>query len=730
MRRWLWVVCGAAGAVLYGCSASLDFDELSSEHWRVEGAPAGVFRADNGKCLDAEGCGGPSGRVQMCECGERLPQQRWTVARDDTLRAQNKCLDLAEPRDSDGVQLTLAECNASASQGWLVLHDKVLHTGTSKCLDVSANVTGEGSPLQLWTCRDGNLNQAWKVPGPTRQPGPFGDSVLVFEPTQPASEIQHQLNAVFALERESQFGEHRFALLFAPGEYDVQVQLGFYTQVLGLGRKPDDVVIHGNVRVDADWNDQPANGDPLFRNATFNFLRGVENLSVVPAGREELWLAARGTSYRRMHLDGDLIIAQQPGWNSGGFIADSLIDGDVRGPGQQQWLARSSQWQQWRDEQWNYVFVGDVNAPAPSPIESVVPTVPRIREKPFLYRTSDADADYQVFVPALRTDAPAGPSWTSARGEEVGTSVPLADFMIATPADDADALNAALDAGRHLLLTPGIYELQETLRVSRSDTIVLGIGLATLKPNGGVVALQVADEADGVKIAGLLVDAGSTLSPKLMAVGEPGSTRDHAANPSSLHDVYFRVGGPSDAAAAVSLEIASSNVIADNLWFWRASQIAKYPETAVIGWDRVRAANALTVGGRDVTVYGLFAEHYQEHQVRWLGEGGETYLFMSELPFDMPDQSEWRDGDQRGFPAYQVAPEVREHRAVGLSAYCASFGDGVSLDRAFVAPEADAISFTNMVTVSLDGKCAIDHVFNERIDPDEVSSMLRHLSFP
>ncbi len=55
--------------------------------------------------------------------------------------------------------------------------------------------------------------------------------------------------------------------------------------------------------------------------------------------------------------------------------------------------------------------------------------------------------------------------------------------------------------------------------------------------------MTVAD-VDGVKVAGIMFDAGTTNSPVLMEVGPAGSSADHAANPTSLHDVFFRIGGP------------------------------------------------------------------------------------------------------------------------------------------------------------------------------------------
>src|SRR5690242_1372112 len=79
----------------------------------------------------------------------------------------------------------------------------------------------------------------------------FGPNVLSFHPKMTSAAIQEAVNKVYALQKDSQFGSARFALLFAPGEYRVDVPVGYYTQVLGLGASPDQVHIAGDVRSDA-----------------------------------------------------------------------------------------------------------------------------------------------------------------------------------------------------------------------------------------------------------------------------------------------------------------------------------------------------------------------------------------------------------------------------------------------------------------------------------------------
>ena len=358
----------------------------------------------------------------------------------------------------------------------------------------------------------------------------LGPNVIVFDPSMSTASIQAQIDNVYAIERPNHFGTPRHALLFRPGTYNVNVPVGFFTQVLGLGRSPDDVSI-ATVRSDAFLNNN---------NATQNFWRGIENFATGAAGGTIQWAVSQAVPFRRIHARGNLVLHQNGGWGSGGWISDSRIDGNVGSGPQQQWISRNAQWGSWTGTNWNMVFVGVVNAPAgswPSPAYTKIAQTPVVREKPYLYLDG---GQYAVFVPSLRTNS-TGISWAS--GPTPGTSIPISQFHVAKSATDTAAtINAALAAGKHLLLTPGVYNLTDTIRVTRPNTVVLGLGFATLRAANGLAAMTVAD-VDGVVLAGVLFDAPPTSSPVLLEVGPAGSSASHAANPTSLHDVFFRVGG-------------------------------------------------------------------------------------------------------------------------------------------------------------------------------------------
>jgi len=268
-------------------------------------------------------------------------------------------------------------------------------------------------------------------------------------------------------------------------------------------------------------------------------------------------------------------------------------------------------------------------------------------------------------------------------------------------------MNAALAAGKNLLITPGVYHLNQTLNVTRPDTVVLGMGLATLIPDNGITALTTAD-VDGIKIAGVLVDAGTTNSQTLMRIGPDGSSANHAANPVTLNDVFFRIGGATVGKATQSLVVNSQNTIGDDNWIWRAD----HGNNNTFGWSTNTAANGLVVNGANVIMYGLAVEHYQQYQTLWNGNGGRTYFYQSEMPYDVPNNGSWTPGGENGYPSYKVANSVTSHQAWGLGVYCFfSTNSSVVADRAIEVPGSGS-AFHDMVTVSLGGTGTISHVIN------------------
>ncbi|MFC6065521.1 hypothetical protein [Streptomyces ochraceiscleroticus] len=560
---------------------------------------------------------------------------------------------------------------------------------------MAAALPAAGLPALTTAASAAPAAPAGRAADPLPGGGDLGPNVLVFDPSTP--DIQGKLDEIFRQQERAQFGTGRYALLFKPGTYHgLNAQLGFYTSIAGLGLSPDDTSINGDVTVDAGWFDG---------NATQNFWRSAENLALTPVSGTNRWAVAQAAPFRRMHIRGGLNLAPDGyGWASGGYIADSRVDGTVGPYSQQQWYTRDSAVGGWTNAVWNMVFSGVEGAPAqgfPDPPYTTLDTTPVSREKPFLYLDGDA---YRVFLPEKRTNA-RGITWGS--GTPRGTSLPLSQFYVVRPGTSATTMNQALDQGLHLLLTPGIHHVDRAVEVKRANTVVLGLGYATLIPDGGVTALKVAD-VDGVRLAGFLIDAGSVNSATLLEVGPEGASVDHAANPITVQDVFLRIGGAGAGKATTSMVINSNHTIVDHTWVWRADH------GDGVGWETNRADYGVRVNGADVLATGLFVEHFNKYDVEWRGERGRTIFFQNEKAYDAPNQAAVQDGTTKGYAAYKVADSVTTHEGWGLGSYCYYNVDPtIRQDHAFAAPRTPGVKFHDLLVVSLSGHGQFEHIIND-----------------
>jgi hypothetical protein len=543
----------------------------------------------------------------------------------------------------------------------------------------------------------------------------FGPNVRIFDPSMPTSEIQATVNAIRDEQVDAEMGTQRYALLFKPGTYGspaepLIIQVGYYTEVAGLGASPADVVINGHVDV---YNRCLAPDNCI---ALVNFWRSVSNLTINIMGETgcrasaNFWAASQAAPMRRVNVTGGNLTlfdycTAGPQFASGGFIADSKTGFVINGS-QQQYIVRNSSIGGWSNAVWNQVFAGVQGAPAqtfPSPPYTTLATTPVSREKPYLY--VDAEGMYNVFVPDARTDT-SGTTWET--GPTAGESILLSDFFLARPSDSVKTINMELARGKHLLLTPGVYDVDRSISVRRSDTVVLGLGVPTLTAVDGAVPMRVAD-VKGVDIAGLMIDAGTVDSPVLLQVGTPHAKKSDPSDPTTLHDVFFRIGGPHVGKATVSLEVNSDNVLLDHIWAWRAD----HGVDGSFGWEVNTADTGVTVNGDDVTATGLFVEHYQKYNTIWNGENGTTILFQNELPYDPPNQAAYQHDGVLGWAAYKVADSVRRHELWGGGSYVFfNVNPTIHATRGFEVPETPGIEMRHLLTVNLSAG-TIDHVVND-----------------
>jgi hypothetical protein len=564
--------------------------------------------------------------------------------------------------------------------------------------------------------------------GSTAGPGQprLGPNVYVFSPRTPQARIQSTVNLIASKQAGDQFGGQRYALLFKPGRYGspahpLFLRVGYYTSVAGLGELPRDVVING--AVDSVNQCLPA-AQPGMTNCTAldNFWRSLSNLTInlpspatgAPCQQTaEFWATSQAAPVRRVQVNGFTSLmdyCSKPGYSSGGFIADSVFAGKpLLNGSQQQFLVRDSTLPGWSNSVWNQVFCGDAGAPAQNfgsgGQYTTLAACPVTAEAPFLEVNSSRT--YSVFVPAVRRDS-AGPSF--ARGPTSGTAVPIRRFFVATPSDSARVIDGALARGQDLLLTPGVYHVQQTIEVRRPGTVVLGLGFPTLVPADGIAAMRIAS-VPGVKLAGLIFDAGAVTSPVLLQVGEsPGAGRADPADPTRLQDVFFRIGGAGPGRATTSLVVNSSDVLLDDIWAWRADH------GHGVGWTANVGDTGVVVNGNEVTAYGLFVEHYEKSEVIWTGQDGTVVFFQNEMPYDPPSQGAWMANRRtNGFPAFLITHRAARFHGYGMASY--SFfdqGTPIVATSAFESGNPPGSQLHDLVTIFLStaGSGGIDHVVN------------------
>ncbi|MDQ1547984.1 MAG: hypothetical protein QOH69_2888, partial [Actinomycetota bacterium] len=288
----------------------------------------------------------------------------------------------------------------------------------------------------------------------------LGPNVIVFTPDMATADIQAKVDSIYTQQVDNEMGTQRYALLFKPGTYGsaatpLDVKVGYYTEVDGLGQDPSGVTINGGVTAIG----KDGSG------ALDTFWRSVSNLTihVVPTSDachtgNEMWAVSQAAPMRRVDVRDFTTFmpyCENPNFASGGFVADSKLEGGALNGSQQQFYVRNTDLgtSGWSNGVWNQVFSGDINAPAqafPSANQyTTLTATPVSREKPYLY--VDSAGAYRVFVPTAQTNS-VGTTW--ATGHTPGRSLPLRDFFVARPSDSLAKINSALAQGKNLLITP------------------------------------------------------------------------------------------------------------------------------------------------------------------------------------------------------------------------------------------------------------------------------------
>lgn len=594
------------------------------------------------------------------------------------------------------------------------------------------------------------------------QPNPpqWPKTVNVFTPSDDQATIQSVVDEAFALnggqnpDDHGEFSSHRFAFLFQPGTYSVEVPVGYYTSVYGLGSSPNDVIFNSGKGVYC----EQASGQFTI-GALDTFWRSAENFMNDVAyewwsgAYGSLWAVSQASPLRRVHTTSDLYLFEYEndgaGYASGGFLSDSQIDGTVYAGSQQQWFTRNSQVGGWNGGVWNLVFSGVNGAPdaqCGSSYSTLTPPhafkpdgiarehsdrkgvdtffngryttfntayvtvdeTPLIAEKPYITFDSSLDT-YSIVRPAFHTNT-AGPIWEN---EALSSEDDVIGFehvyVTDNTTDTASSMNEALSLGLHLVITPGVYWLDETLTVQFDGQMILGLGLATLIPTQGNSVIQVLDDLTNVRVAGLLLEAGAQTSSSLFQWGTSSSiSRSSQAIPAGvMSDIFARVGGPVsyETSADTMVHINTDGVIGDNLWLWRADHTVD----GLVYNSSNPCFHGLQVDGDDVIMYGLAAEHTLQDLTVWNGENGATFFYQSELPYDATQDNFGNEG----YVGYRVASHVQNHTGHGIGVYHFFRDYAVTVASGISSSSEVMEQFNSPLTVFLNGLGTITHIIND-----------------
>jgi hypothetical protein len=304
-----------------------------------------------------------------------------------------------------------------------------------------------------------------------------------------------------------------------------------------------------------------------------------------------------------------------------------------------------------------------------------------------------------LIVPKAKQNA-VGTGWN-----EDADVIDFKRVFVARPSDSAQTINAKLAGGLHVIISPGEYHLEDAIRILRPGQVLLGLGIPVLiAPPYGGPCVHVGD-VDGVRVAGLLLQAGSHKSFSLLTVGMSGSFAGNEGDPTVISDVYARVGGPELSGVGPVTQmflIQSQWVVIDNTWLWRGDHgpggVGVTNSQNPVDYGIVVMPNA-----KHVFAYGLASEHTLKDNVLWQADYGTVLFMQSEIMYDA-DEGTWPHS------CYTVPSSVSSHDAVGVGCYSYFRDHVVWCENGISVPDTSMVH--GAFSVFLNGNGGIRNVIN------------------
>lgn len=531
------------------------------------------------------------------------------------------------------------------------------------------------------------------------------DSIRVFDQEEDHSSIQKHIDDTYSVLQTDEFSTKRSAMLFLPGDYsDITVKNGYYTSISGLGKAPLDVVVE-KVEV---------KNHPNTKNALINFWRSIENFH---AKEDSMWATSQAAPLRRMSFAKNLHLSdyedEAQNYSSGGFMANSYVGGLINNGSQQQYYFRNDRFGAYSSSNFNTVLEGCLGSVPFTTWQETHATIIKqtedVMDKPNIVYDKNKGLGVNVYK---KVNATSSYSWGDLNKEDA-TFVPIDDFYFVNPRNKAVDINRAIKDGKHIMFTPGIYDIDDVIEIDRDGTIVYGMGLATLRCKNEDTIFRVNNVS--TNISGLILQSGESSSSLLELNGDSNPTNSY------LGDVFFRTGGEdeNDTFTETCLVVNQNNAILDHIWVWRADHGEN------IGWNKNIGHQGVVVNGDNNIFHCLMVEHYEKYQTTINGEFNKVIFYQSETPYDALEQEDWTRGleeKDRGYASYYVEDDVKNHYAIGLGVYFHSIAKTpIYCNSAYEAPKSENIIMKNMVVRHFGGDGGFVHFINEEDGINEPS---------
>lgn len=361
----------------------------------------------------------------------------------------------------------------------------------------------------------------------------FPDNVYIFTEADAKNpdNMKNKIGSAFGTQggdipvNNGQNSLYNFAFLFMPGTYTVDIPIGYYTHVAGLGKSSDEVIINGGPVV--------SNGSKNFTNGALNnFWRSCENMTVNPLGSSFIkdststmtYAVSQASSLRSVNINGDLALSQMigndMGYSSGGFIANCKISGTLAMGSQQQFICRNTEYNTFPAISWNHVNVGCtsttgirtsccIHTPQGETVASssnltVVEETPSVYEKPYLASVNPKNPNNrESIINSIVVICP-GLSNTSGTSNNINTIIPISKYRIVKKDITSQLLNQILSDPniQCIIFSPGRYNIDSPINLSGQLLFGLGVPILRSTKNNCIVSGY-------GKISGIVFDADS-----------------------------------------------------------------------------------------------------------------------------------------------------------------------------------------------------------------------------